>query len=89
LSTKRLFWHPEDAQTFYAEHAGPVARRFFALIDAEVLTGKFYVDRLVAHASSGPSMALLLGGPEAITRWRTLIGPTKAYKVRADPLRAT
>ncbi|CDW98627.1 hypothetical protein [Sporisorium scitamineum] len=29
---------------------------------------------------SGPSLALALYGPNAISHWRTLLGPTKAYK---------
>jgi len=42
--------------------------------------GRFYFPRLVEHAMSGPSLALALHGPDAIARWRTLIGPTHAYR---------
>ncbi|GAA5898155.1 uncharacterized protein JCM6883_000940 [Sporobolomyces salmoneus] len=42
--------------------------------------GRFYYPRLVQHASSGPFVALALCGPDAIKRWRTLIGPTKVFQ---------
>ncbi|CAO1619847.1 unnamed protein product [Jaminaea pallidilutea] len=42
--------------------------------------GKFYYPRLVASMSSGPSMALALAGPNAIERWRAMLGPTKVYR---------
>ncbi|GAA6007135.1 hypothetical protein JCM11491_003018, partial [Sporobolomyces phaffii] len=42
--------------------------------------GRFYFPRLVQHATSGPFVALALCGPDAIKRWRTLIGPTHVYK---------
>lgn len=31
---------------------------------------------LIAHATSGPCVALVLSGVEAIARWRALMGPT-------------
>ena len=35
---------------------------------------------------SGPSMALALYGPDAIKRWRSMLGATKAYKSKwEDP----
>lgn len=42
--------------------------------------GKFYYDRLIAGMTSGPSMAMALAGSDAIARWRSLLGPTKAYR---------
>ena len=53
--------------------------------------GRFYFPRLVSHATSGPSVALALAGPDAIARWRALIGPTHVYKAqweRPETLRA-
>ncbi|GAA5881938.1 hypothetical protein JCM1840_005421 [Sporobolomyces johnsonii] len=53
--------------------------------------GRFYFPRLVQHATSGPFVALALCGPDAISRWRTLIGPTHVYKAqweRPETLRA-
>ncbi|GAA5871367.1 hypothetical protein JCM16303_000733 [Sporobolomyces ruberrimus] len=53
--------------------------------------GRFYFPRLVQHATSGPFVALALCGPDAIKRWRTLIGPTHVYKAqweRPETLRA-
>ncbi|CAO1628314.1 unnamed protein product [Parajaminaea phylloscopi] len=43
-------------------------------------TGKFYFPRLVAAMTSGPFLALALAGPDAISRWRALLGPTKVYR---------
>ncbi|GAA5892884.1 hypothetical protein JCM8208_004116 [Rhodotorula glutinis] len=53
--------------------------------------GRFYFPRLVQHATSGPFVALALCAPDAIKRWRTLIGPTHVYKAqweRPETLRA-
>ncbi|GAA5891334.1 hypothetical protein JCM6882_004660 [Rhodosporidiobolus microsporus] len=41
--------------------------------------GRFYFPRLVQHATSGPFVALALCAPDAIKRWRSLIGPTKVF----------
>lgn len=41
---------------------------------------RFYFLRLVSHATSGPFVALALAAPDAIKRWRTLIGPTKVFR---------
>ncbi|CBQ68607.1 related to Nucleoside diphosphate kinase 6 [Sporisorium reilianum SRZ2] len=41
--------------------------------------GRFYYDRLILGMISGPALALALYGPHAITHWRALLGPTKAY----------
>ncbi|BGP38430.1 hypothetical protein JCM10449v2_002362 [Rhodotorula kratochvilovae] len=53
--------------------------------------GRFYFPRLVQHATSGPFVALALCAPNAIARWRALIGPTHVYKAqweRLETLRA-
>ncbi|GAA6038960.1 hypothetical protein JCM8097_000595 [Rhodosporidiobolus ruineniae] len=42
--------------------------------------GRFYFPRLVQHATSGPFVALALAAPDAIARWRQLIGPTKVFR---------
>lgn len=39
-------------------------------------TGKFFFQRLVSFISSGPLVAVELSGPEAVSAWRKLIGPT-------------
>lgn len=36
----------------------------------------------VQHATSGSFVALALYGPDAVKRWRTLIGPTHVYKAQ-------
>lgn len=45
----------------------------------------------VQHAISGPLVALALCSPDAIQRWRNLIGPTRVFEgqwERPDSLRA-
>lgn len=42
--------------------------------------GKFYYDRLILGMTAGRAIGLALSGPGAITEWRKLIGPTKAYR---------
>ncbi|TKY89638.1 hypothetical protein EX895_001423 [Sporisorium graminicola] len=58
-------------------------RLFWTSTDAHAFysehRGRFYYDRLILGMISGPSLALALYGPNAIARWRTLLGPTKAY----------
>ncbi|GAA5924238.1 hypothetical protein JCM10213_004529 [Rhodosporidiobolus nylandii] len=58
-------------------------RLFWRESDAEEFygehKGRFYFPRLVQHAASGPFVALALCAPDAIQRWRTLIGPTKVF----------
>lgn len=59
-------------------------RLFWTLEDAQAFyqehEGKFYYERLLAGMTSGPSLALALGGNEAIKNWRSMLGPTKAYR---------
>lgn len=48
--------------------------------------GKFYYDRLVNHMISGSLGVYVLLGPDAVSRWRSLLGNTKVYKaVVLDP----
>jgi len=42
--------------------------------------GKFFYPRLYNYIRSGPVVALALEGEDVISRWRTLIGPTKVSK---------
>ncbi|PWN53017.1 nucleoside diphosphate kinase [Violaceomyces palustris] len=44
--------------------------------------GRFYYDRLIVGMTSGPSLAIALAGPNAISQWRSMLGPTKAYKAK-------
>ncbi|ETS65040.1 hypothetical protein PaG_00493 [Moesziomyces aphidis] len=46
--------------------------------------GRFYYDRLIIGMISGPAMALALVGPNAIKRWRAMLGPTKAYRSKYE-----
>ncbi|GAA5979499.1 hypothetical protein JCM11641_005414 [Rhodosporidiobolus odoratus] len=70
-------------------------RLFWRKEDAEEFygehKGRFYFPRLVQHATSGPFVALALCAPDAIQRWRALIGPTKVFMgqwEKPDSLRA-
>ncbi|CAH8643003.1 unnamed protein product [Dicrocoelium dendriticum] len=48
--------------------------------------GRFYYDRLVNHMITGSLGVYVLRGPDAISRWRSLLGLTKVYKaVVLDP----
>ena len=38
--------------------------------------------RLVEFMTSGPVVAIELVGPEAINRWRSMIGPTDSHKAK-------
>jgi nucleoside-diphosphate kinase len=44
--------------------------------------GRFFYERLCGYMSSGPFQALVLGGDDAIQRWRSLIGPTHPVRAR-------
>jgi len=41
---------------------------------------KFFYNRLVSYMSCGPLWAHVLAHPDAISRWRQLMGPTKVFK---------
>jgi len=66
----------KQAESFYQEHCG-----------------RFFYNRLVTYMSSGSVHAHILALPsespkdtKAITKWRTLMGPTKVMKTRySDP----
>ncbi|XP_075157073.1 nucleoside diphosphate kinase 6 [Haematobia irritans] len=42
--------------------------------------GKFFYNRLTTFMGSGPTYALILQGKDGISKWRSLMGPTKVYK---------
>ncbi|XP_013098636.2 nucleoside diphosphate kinase 6 [Stomoxys calcitrans] len=42
--------------------------------------GKFFYNRLTTFMGSGPSYALILQSDGGISKWRSLMGPTKVYK---------
>lgn len=44
---------------------------------------KFFYDRLVSYMCSGPISPMILAHPDAIQRWRALMGPTKSHVARA------
>ncbi|XP_067412899.1 nucleoside diphosphate kinase 6 isoform X2 [Emydura macquarii macquarii] len=45
-------------------------------------SGRFFYQRLVEFMSSGPMRAYILAHEDAVMRWRSLMGPTKAYQAR-------
>ncbi|CAK6435941.1 unnamed protein product, partial [Pipistrellus nathusii] len=44
--------------------------------------GRFFYQRLVEFMASGPIRAYILAHPDAIQRWRTLMGPTRVFRAR-------
>ncbi|CAG0897543.1 unnamed protein product [Cyprideis torosa] len=46
----------------------------------EIHKEKFFFQRLVTFMASGPCSVHLLAHPEAISKWRQMLGPTKVYK---------
>jgi len=44
--------------------------------------GKFFYQRLISFITSGPMVAFILSGNNAITDWRELIGPTHIERAR-------
>lgn len=46
-----------------------------------------FFDSLVGFMSSGPIVLMVLEGEDAITRWRDLMGPTKADEAGPDTIR--
>ncbi|KAL7979774.1 hypothetical protein Chor_008112 [Crotalus horridus] len=43
-------------------------------------SGRFFYRRLVEFMSSGPLRVYILAHEEAVSRWRSLMGPTKVYR---------
>ncbi len=58
------------------------ARGFYSVHE-----GKHFFDRLIEYMTSGPIVALVLAGEEAIPRWRTLMGPTNPEQAAPETLR--
>jgi len=59
-----------------------LARRHYAEHE-----GKFFFDGLVRHLTSGPVVAVVLEGPEAIQVVRTLVGATRPHEAAAGTIR--
>ncbi|XP_074832985.1 nucleoside diphosphate kinase 6 [Carettochelys insculpta] len=45
-------------------------------------SGRFFYQRLVEFMSSGPMRAYILAHEDAVTLWRSLMGPTRVYQAR-------
>lgn len=75
-------------------HLSPVAMRMLTLtrLGAEKFyaehQGKPFFDRLITFMSSGPLVAIMLTGDQAIQRHRTLMGSTDPAKAAPGTLRA-
>ena len=53
----------------------------------EVHEGKFFFDGLVKHLISGPVVAAVLEGPEAIRVVRSMVGATRPHEAQAGTIR--
>jgi len=49
--------------------------------------GKPFWETLLGNMTAGPCVVMVLGGEEAITRWRALMGPTDPQQGRPGQLR--
>ncbi|HJN39735.1 MAG TPA: nucleoside-diphosphate kinase [Chloroflexota bacterium] len=49
--------------------------------------GKFFYEDLVKHLTSGPVIAMVLEGPEAITAVRKMVGATRPPEAEAGTIR--
>ncbi|KAL6634582.1 hypothetical protein ACP70R_027253 [Stipagrostis hirtigluma subsp. patula] len=47
-------------------------------------SGRSFFDSLVKYMTSGPVLVMVLERPDAISQWRTLIGPTDARKAKTS-----
>ncbi|XP_056338658.1 nucleoside diphosphate kinase 6 isoform X1 [Oenanthe melanoleuca] len=94
VRAKELRCGPEQSRRFYREHAGTGgARRLRSgvlpgpLPTRSVLSaGRFFYQRLVEFMASGPMWAYILAHEDAVSLWRSLMGPTKVFRARhSDP----
>jgi nucleoside-diphosphate kinase len=46
--------------------------------------GKPFYDKLLSFMTSGPILVLILSAENAITKWRSLMGPTDSLKARQN-----
>jgi nucleoside-diphosphate kinase len=60
----------------------PQAEGFYA-----VHRGKHFFDSLTGFMSSGPSIVMVLEAPDAIVKWRTLMGATDPAKAELGSIR--
>ncbi|MBU1534688.1 nucleoside-diphosphate kinase [Myxococcota bacterium] len=58
------------------------ARGFYSVHE-----GKHFFERLLDYMTSGPIVAMVLSGDDAITRWRSLMGPTNPESAGPETLR--
>ena len=49
--------------------------------------GRHYYDEQVAYMVSGPSLAMVLEGEDAVARWRAVMGPTDHTKAPEGTVR--
>lgn len=96
VRTRKLFWKQADAEqvrrvpspiTYSLTSCSSTASIRVSppsspASPADRCVGRFYFPRLVQHAVSGPSTFLALYGPDALQKWRDLIGPTHFYKTQ-------
>lgn len=72
IARTNILWEPEQAKAFYGAEH----------------EGREYFPRLIDHMSSGPMVALVLEGENAIKSFRELLGSTDASKASAGTIRA-
>jgi len=46
--------------------------------------GRFFHNRLVTFMHSGPVQAYILAHPDAVQRWREVMGPTKTFRAQYE-----
>ena len=85
IRSKELKLSKSDAEKFYEAHRGKKPNEINK-IQFHLFAGRFFYSRLIHFMSSGPLMANILAGHNAIERWRKLMGPTKVFKaIHEDP----
>ena len=73
----------KEGLTIEREECAKLSRRQCEAFYAEHKDRAFFPD-LVSFMSSGPVVKLELSGPQAIKRWRALLGPTNSLKARTE-----
>lgn len=82
IRSKKLEMTRLQAQQFYQEHQGNVLSPYGNAYVAWLFwtLGKFFFNRLVSMMSSGQCSVHALARVDAISKWRSLMGPTKVYR---------
>jgi nucleoside diphosphate kinase len=81
-----MHFSPDQARQFYHEHDGKSFQsRLVTYMSSFGFIQRFIQKTKILNIfffiiSSGPFLAMILAGPQAIQRWRTAIGPTKVTK---------